>query len=172
METVTKSRGEPIAPWLPARPNRALKFVSRLTVYLYRCHLGWLLGHRFLLLTHRGRKSGLVRRTALEVLLYDPSTRESVVLSGWGTKADWYRNIEACPALAIQTGRDRYVPAQRLLTTDEGYVAMTEYAIRHPLATRVLERVFGYPITRSASIRRSFAQSVVLVSFRPREGSY
>lgn len=168
MGTETTPRGEPIAPWLPSRPNRALRLGLRLPVYLYRLWLGRLLGHRFLLLTHRGRKSGLLRRTALEVILYDPPVRESVVLSAWGKKADWYRNIEASPVLEVRTGGERYVPAQRLLATEEGYMAITEYAIRHPLAARVLERVFGYPITRSAAARRSFAESVALVAFRPK----
>jgi hypothetical protein len=45
---------------------------------------------------------------------------------------------------------------------------ITEYAIRHPLAARVLERAFGYSVTRSAASRRAFADSVVLVAFRPR----
>jgi deazaflavin-dependent oxidoreductase (nitroreductase family) len=153
---------------LPSRPNRALGFGLRLPAYLYRFRLGWLLGRRFLLLTHRGRKSGLVRRTPLEVLYYDPHTSESVVLSAWGEKADWYRNIEACPAVEIETGGERYLPAQRFLTTEEAYTVITEYAIRHPLAARVLERVFGHPVTRSMASRRAFAGSVALVAFRPR----
>lgn len=165
----TGLHGERVVSSLPSRSNRALKFGLRLPVYLYRFRLGWLLGHRFLLLAHRGRKSGLVRRTTLEVILYDPHTRESLVLSAWGEKADWYRNIKASPALEVWTGGERYVPAQRLLTTEEGYMAITEYAIRHPLAARVLERVFGYRITRSAAARRSFAESVPLVAFRPGE---
>jgi hypothetical protein len=31
-------------------------------------------------------------------------TRENVVLSAWGEKAGWYRNIEAVPALEVRTG--------------------------------------------------------------------
>jgi deazaflavin-dependent oxidoreductase (nitroreductase family) len=154
--------------WLPALPNSALKLGLRLPLCLYRLGLGRLLGHRFLLLTHRGRKSGLIRRTTLEVILYDTSARESVVLSALGKKADWYRNIEASPALEVETGGDRYAPAQRLLGVGETYAAITEYAIRHPFAVRVLERVFGSPLTRSEEARRDFARSVALVAFRPR----
>ena len=99
----TKRREERITRWLPSRPSRALAL--RLPSYIYRLRLGGLLGHRFLLLTHRRRKSGLTRRTPLEVLHYDPHSRESVVLSAWGKKADWYRNIEASPPLEVETGR-------------------------------------------------------------------
>jgi deazaflavin-dependent oxidoreductase (nitroreductase family) len=166
--TETGSRGEPVARWLPSQPNRALGFGLRLPAYLYRFRLGRMLGHRFLLLSHRGRKSGLIRRTPLEVLLYELHTRESVVLSAWGQKADWYRNIEASPPLEVETGGERYPPALRFLAAEEAYAVITEYAIRHPLAARVLERVFGYPVTRSAEARWALAESVALVAFRPR----
>ena len=92
-----KPREERITRWLPSRPKGALALGLRLPSYLYRFRLGRLLGHRFLLLTHRGRKSGLTGRTPLEVLHFDPRSRESVVLSARGKKADWYRNIEASP---------------------------------------------------------------------------
>jgi deazaflavin-dependent oxidoreductase (nitroreductase family) len=164
----TKPREERITRWLPSRPKDALALGLRLPSYLYRFRLGRLLGHRFLLLTHRGRKSGLTRRTPLEVLHFDPRPRESVVLSAWGRKADWYRNIEASPPLEVETAGERYLPAPRVLTAEEAYAVITEYAIRHPLAARVLERAFGYLITRSAASRRAFADSAVLVAFRPR----
>jgi hypothetical protein len=65
-------------------PTGALRLAFRLPVYLYRLGLGRLLGHRFLLLTHRGRRSGRVYQTALEVVRYEPSSREVVAASGWG----------------------------------------------------------------------------------------
>jgi deazaflavin-dependent oxidoreductase (nitroreductase family) len=164
----TKPREERMTRWLRSRPNRALGFVLRLPSYLYRFWLGGLLGHRFLLLTHRGRKSGLTRLTPLEVLHYDPLSRESVVLSAWGKKADWYRDIDASPPLEVETAGERYPPAPRFLTAEEAYAVITEYAIRHPLASRVLERALGYSVTLSAASRRAFADSAELVAFRPR----
>jgi len=92
-----------------------LRLAVRLPICLYRLNLGWLLGHRFLLLVHRGRKSGLLRETVLEVILYEPAIRESVVVSAWGEKADWYRNVVATPTLEVWTGGQRYVPEQRFL---------------------------------------------------------
>jgi hypothetical protein len=69
---------------LRSKPTGALRLALRLPIYLYHLNLGWLLVHRFLLLIHRGRESGLLRETVLEVILYEPATRESVVLSAWG----------------------------------------------------------------------------------------
>lgn len=72
-------------PSLCAKPTGLLRRFLKLPNLLYRRHLGWLLGHRFLLLAHRGRKTGLIRRTVLEVVYYDPATRES------GSSPDWAR---------------------------------------------------------------------------------
>lgn len=57
------------------RPRGLVKRLLRLPALLYERDLGWLLGHRFLLLTHRGRTSGRTYRTVLEVLQFDPATR-------------------------------------------------------------------------------------------------
>jgi hypothetical protein len=71
----SRTRG-PNLHWLRSKPTGASRLAFRLPIYLYRLDLGRLLGHRFLLLVHRGRESGLLRETLLEVLLYEPATRE------------------------------------------------------------------------------------------------
>jgi len=154
--------------WLKSKPAGALRLAFRLPIYLYRLNLSWMLGHRFLLLIHLGRKSGLLRETVLEVILYDPATRESVALSAWGEKADWYRNIEAVPALEVRTGGQRYVPEQRFLVPEENHAIISDYGQRHPLAFRVFARVFGYPLDGTEAARREVACSLRLVAFRPR----
>jgi deazaflavin-dependent oxidoreductase (nitroreductase family) len=154
---------------LKSIPSGALKPAFRLPIYLYRLNLGWLLGHRVLLLIHQGRKSGLLRETVLEAILYYPATKESVVLSAWGEKADWYRNIGATPALEVRTGGERYVPEQRFLAPEENHAVITDYQQRHPLAFRIFARAFGYPLGRTEAMRRKFATSLRLVAFRPRD---
>jgi deazaflavin-dependent oxidoreductase (nitroreductase family) len=140
-----------------------------LPIYLYCLNLGWLLGHRFLLLVHRGRKSALLRETVLEVLLQHPAARESVVLSAWGEKSDWYRNVGATPALEVRTGGQRYVPEQRFLAPEENHAVISDYGRRHPLAFRVFARVFGYPLDGTEGAHREVASSLRLVAFRPRD---
>jgi deazaflavin-dependent oxidoreductase (nitroreductase family) len=161
------SRG-PTLRWLKSKPDGTLRLAFRLPSYLYRLNLGWLLGHRVLLLVHQGRRSGLLRETVLEVVLYNPAARESVVISAWGEKADWYRNIEATPALEVQTGGLRYVPEQRFLAPEENHAVISEYARCHPLAFRIFARAFGYPLGETEAMRREFASSLHLVAFRPR----
>jgi deazaflavin-dependent oxidoreductase (nitroreductase family) len=163
----SRTRG-PNPRLLRSKPTGALRLALRLPIYLYHLNLGWLLVHRFLLLIHRGRESGLLRETASEVILYEPATRESVVLSAWGEKADWYRNIEAAPALEIRTGGQRYVPEQRFLAPEENHAVISDYGRRHPLAFRVFARVFGYPLDGTEAARREFSYSLRLAAFHPK----
>ena len=83
--------------------------------YVYLWHLGWLLGHRFLLLTHTGRNSGLPRQTILEVLQHETASDAYYVLSGWGGKADWLRNVEKTPEVIITVGRRQCMLALNVL---------------------------------------------------------
>jgi deazaflavin-dependent oxidoreductase (nitroreductase family) len=65
--------------------------------------------------THVGRHTGKVRRTVLAVLRFDDHTREIYAVSAWNG-SDWYFNIQASPALQVQTGFVHYVPVQRTLS--------------------------------------------------------
>jgi deazaflavin-dependent oxidoreductase (nitroreductase family) len=119
--------------------------------------LGWLMGHRVLLLTLRGRRSGRIYQTAREVIRYDPASEERIVPSAWRDKADWYRNIKANPAMEIQTGRERYVPTQRFLSPEETHAELAAYKRRYPWLSRTLPRWLGFRLD----------DSVRMVAFRP-----
>lgn len=153
------------------RPGWLLRVVFKLPLYLYRWRLGWLLGHRFVLLTHVGRKSGQVYQTVLEVIRYDPRTRKTVVISGYGARADWYRNLQAHPARRIETGRERYTPVQHFLDTAESYQELQDYRRRHPWLLQILLRwfggLFGIQYEGQAATVRTLAAQTCLVAFRP-----
>jgi hypothetical protein len=56
---------------------------------LYHWNLGWLLGRRFLLLTHVGRRSGRRYDTVLEVIARHSADDEFMVLAALGRSAQW-----------------------------------------------------------------------------------
>jgi deazaflavin-dependent oxidoreductase (nitroreductase family) len=151
-----------------APPAGLTRLLARAPLWLYRFHLGRLLGHHALVLTHRGRKSGKARQAILEVVHYDPATRESVVFAGWRGDTDWYRNLQAHPALRVQTAGTSYVPVQRFLSPEETARDLAAYVARYPwLARQALARVFGLSLddapdgmTRAAAFFRG-------VAFRP-----
>jgi deazaflavin-dependent oxidoreductase (nitroreductase family) len=97
---------------------------------MYRIGLAGLLGHQFLVLTHVGRRTGQIHETVLKVLHYDPATRESIVASAWGDQADWYRNLQAHPALAVRTGTAWFVPEARALPPNEAFALFADWTRR------------------------------------------
>jgi deazaflavin-dependent oxidoreductase (nitroreductase family) len=129
--------------------------------------LGRLLGHRFLPLVHRGRLSGQIHRTAPEVVSYDPATRESAVVSAYGERAVWYRNIQAHPPLVVQTGRDKYTPRFRLLDPDERPLELSAYQRRYSRAFGAVMRFLGHDHDGSEAGLRALADTVVMVAFSP-----
>lgn len=153
----------------PRKPYGLLRWGFNLPIMLYRARLGWLLGRRFLLLTHRGRTTGKLRRTVLEVVQYDRVRHESVVLSAYGERADWYRNLLARPAVEVRTGRSQYVPQYRLLGPDERLAALRIYQRRYQRAFRAVMRLLGYPYDGSEASLRGLAELVLMIAFRPVE---
>ena len=82
-----------------------LKVAFRVPNALYDKGFGRLLGHRFLRLTHTGRRTGAPHHVVLEVVGYDRRSGEAVVISGFGESADWLRNLEAGGPAAVDFGR-------------------------------------------------------------------
>ncbi|MFJ4790878.1 nitroreductase family deazaflavin-dependent oxidoreductase [Streptomyces sp. NPDC088794] len=123
---------------LPQRPTGWRRLALRLPVLLFRAGLGPLLGKRLLLLHHTGRLTDRDHMTALEVVTHDPATASWTVASGFGPKADWYRNLRAQPKTLIQVGNRPLAVTAHFLAPEEGADIMAEYACRHPRTARRL----------------------------------
>jgi deazaflavin-dependent oxidoreductase (nitroreductase family) len=154
-----------------ARPNPVLRRLFRAPIYLYRWHCGRLLGHRFLLLAHVGRRTGRRRETVLEVLEYRPEGPEAVVMSAFGRRAQWLRNIEATPGPEVTMGSQHFVAAYRLLDEGEAATALAGYERRNryaaPIIRRVLSRLVGWRYDGSPDARLRLVRELPLVAFRP-----
>ncbi len=154
------------------KPGRLLRRALRAPARLYDWHLGWLLGHRFLRLTHRGRRSGRRYRTVLEVVGRDRHSGEYLVMAGFGPKSEWYRNLQANPhAVQIDIGGERFVPQHRLLTQDEALVMLEAYERRNrivaPIIRRVLAGLIGQPYDGSDTARHTVVRALPMIAFRP-----
>jgi len=152
--------------------NDALRSLFRAPVYLYRWRCGHLLGRRFLLLIHRGRRTGLRRETVLEVMEYRETGPEVIVMSAFGPDADWLRNIEANPAPEVIVGRQHFVAAYRVLGAAEAISVIRGYEQRNwlaaPIIRLVLSRLLGWKYLGSQSDRRRLATELPLIALRPR----
>jgi deazaflavin-dependent oxidoreductase (nitroreductase family) len=91
-------------------PARRTTTWGRAPLPLYRVRLGWLFGHRRVLLEHRSRDTGRPERTVLAVARWDASERR-LVLTGTGPEPDWYRDVLATPRVRVTIGHERDVTA-------------------------------------------------------------
>lgn len=145
-------------------PTGLLRLLLRSPILLYRMHLGWLLGQRFLLLTHIGRKTGLRRHTVLEVVSYNNSTHRCVIASGWGEKAQWFRNIIANPDVEVILGTHRHRAKARRMEQNEAERELRDYARRHPWSMKQLNKsMLGRPFHGSDEDFEQLATQVPLV---------
>jgi deazaflavin-dependent oxidoreductase (nitroreductase family) len=110
--------------------------------------LGFLLGKRFLLLEHRGRKTGIRRRTVLEVV--DREGGVPVVVSGFGPGSDWLQNVLAQPYVGVTWGSRRFDAVAHRLTVPEAIIVFRNYRREHPRAAAFLGRVLGVSIVDDA----------------------
>jgi len=150
-----------------ARPPAFMLPILKLPLLLYRTGLGWLLGHRFMLLTHIGRRSGKVRRTVLAVLHFDAGTGEVMAISAWSA-SDWYKNIQASPALQVETGFTRYAPVHRSLSTEEIAALFEDYRHKHPIFSRIVCRIPGWKWDSSCEEFLELARTLRGVAFTPK----
>jgi deazaflavin-dependent oxidoreductase (nitroreductase family) len=143
--------------------------IFKMPLILYRLGLGWMLGKRFMLLTHVGRRSGKVYRSVLAVLRYDEKTGEISAISAW-SGSNWYRNIQVTPALAVETGSIRYTsPRQRSLSPEEIAALFIEYRRQHPIFMRMVARIPGWKVDSSYDEFLELARTLRGVAFQPKE---
>jgi deazaflavin-dependent oxidoreductase (nitroreductase family) len=132
-----------------APPEGFKRLLFRAPIWLYKVGLGGLMGGRFLLLKHTGRKSGKPRQTVLEVVDFDAETGTYFVASGFGKTSDWFQNIVAKSEVAVQAGRNSFKAQARPLAPVESGQAMIDYAHRNPRAAKELMRLCGYKVDGS-----------------------
>jgi deazaflavin-dependent oxidoreductase (nitroreductase family) len=146
----------------PRRPAGFRRLACRLPVWLWRARLGWLLGHRFVLINHVGRISGRMRQVVVEVAEFDRASGAVTVVSGFGLGSDWYRNLLACPRASIQLGgrviQVRAVP----LPLGQAAEVMAGYARRHPLVARGLAHFMGFAVDGSDAGYRAVGRQLPL----------
>lgn len=137
--------------------------VARAPIRVYGAGYGFLFGARVLLLEHTGRVSGLPRYVVVEVVRRLPGDRY-VIASGYGTAADWYRNVRDEPRVRVSVGRLRRVPAvARGLDQDRARSLLEEYRADRPNTWRLLRPVISRLIGRPGQPDEELFTSVPLV---------
>ncbi|WKG06262.1 nitroreductase family deazaflavin-dependent oxidoreductase [Mycolicibacterium sp. HK-90] len=127
------------------------RWLVRAPIWLFRIRAGALLGRRVMMLEHIGRTSGARRYVVLEIV-DRPSPENIVIASGFGAKAQWFRNILADPHVRVWLGSHRPAPAiAHVLDQHRVNQVLAAYRARHPKTwdqfKLVLEGTLGRPIT-------------------------
>lgn len=139
--------------------SRALqtRWFVRAPIIAYRSGLGFLFGTRLLMLEHIGRRTGARRYVVLEVV-DRPSPADYVIVSGFGDRAQWYRNIRTNSAVRVWCGLRRGAPATAVpMTETESAAALAHYAQNHPGAWKnlraTIEHATGAPVDTLPMVR-------------------
>lgn len=152
----------------PQPPRGMTRLLWRLPIWLYRLKLGRLLGDRFVLINHVGRKSGRTRQALVEVVRHDKETDTYYVCSGFGRRSDWYRNLAAHPQVLIQVGNRQLAVTAHMLSPQECGEEMVRYVKTHPRLARSLMKVLGYDVPKAIEGYRQLAREhLPFVAFVP-----
>jgi len=151
---------------LDTQPRGILRTGLRLPILLYRIKLGWLLGDRFLMLTHTGRKSGLPRQTVIEVVKHDKATNTYYVVSGWGEKSDWYQNIHKTPQVTVHVRGRKFQTKAEFIPVEKAIEIVNTYAREHPIAFNELSGLFlGERMKEGSDAPERIARKMPMVAF-------
>lgn len=145
------------------KPTGWLIRVLRFPVYLYRVRLGFLLGRRFVMIEHRGRRSGRHYRTVLEVA--GRRNGEVICASGTGPRADWYRNLQEHGLLAVWVGSRKRRASVRFLEGREAAGVMADYEHEHPRTAVRLYQIMGVSYDGTVEGRVEMIEQVPMVAF-------
>lgn len=154
---------------LRRKPGRLAVAVFRLPLKAYQHNAGPAAGRTFVMFTHVGRKAGQPHQTVAMVLRDNRATGEAVICAGWGPHTDWYRNLQAYPAVKVQLGGQTFTPQQRFLTEKEAFDVATQFQREHPHRLRLFSTVLGWGDLRDDVRVREFIRTHPFVAFRPTE---
>jgi deazaflavin-dependent oxidoreductase (nitroreductase family) len=151
-------------------PEGLMRWLFRAPIFLYRIGLGCLLGERFVLLHHIGRKSGQMRQTVVEIIGHEQASDTYYIVSGWGYKAQWYQNLLATPTITIQVGRRKLVILAETLSPQKGAQILLDYRKKHPIAARELSSFMQIDIQNSSvtELENIVQDSLPIIALCPR----
>lgn len=149
-------------------PSGLMRAFARAPIWLYEHKLGWVMGGRFLLLNHIGRKSGLPRQAVVEVVRHDDAARTFTVCSGWGKRSQWFQNLRARPDVTIQVKRRTSAVHAVFLSPAQGADEMATYARLHPRAAAKLARFMKFEVDGSEECYRAMGEKLPFVRLEPR----
>ncbi len=108
-------------------PKGVSRWLLRSPLLLHRLGLGDLLNRaQLVVLTTRGHKSGQPRHTIVEYRMHGTKV---YLISGWGRRPHWIKNLTACPTATVQAGGRTY-GASAHIVHDSGEILRALFLFR------------------------------------------
>jgi len=152
-------------------PPRGFKAkLWRMPIWIYRLGFGFLMGEKVLLLTHQGRKSRQDRQTVLEIIHIEANAGQYYVVSGFGSRSQWYKNIIEEPSVTIQVGNRKMAARAQQLGPEEASHQILDYTKRNPKNLQILGSLLGYEIEHTPEGYLAFGKEIPVIQFRIQNG--
>lgn len=150
------------------RPTGFNRWFLRAPIQAYRLGFGGLFGNKFLLLNHVGRKSGLPRQAVLEVVIHDKESNTYYVNAGFGSKTDWFRNLQVQPEVSILVGRRKWDVCAEVLSPEEGGEIFRRFCDGNRYA-QTYAKGLGFEVDGTLEDYYHMGTQLIFVALRPRK---
>lgn len=127
------------------KPGRLFQILNKFPLGLYKVGLGALVVGPFLRITTIGRISGLPRHTMLEYIP-DPASKDPIIMSGWGDKSDWVKNILKNPTVTVCMRSKSFNTIAERLSDEEVANRLEDFFKNMPRMRHVLETRVGFKL--------------------------
>ncbi len=143
-----------------------IKSVQRIHQRLYLSGRGWIVGWLILLLEHKGRRTG---RTYATPLQYEKIREDYYVGAARGRRADWYRNIQADPAVHVRIGKREFDGLAEVVREPQRIADFLQYRLRrHPLMVGLMMKLHHLPMRPSRQQLEELAAGLAVVVIHPK----
>jgi deazaflavin-dependent oxidoreductase (nitroreductase family) len=143
-----------------------MKNIQKIHRVLYALGLGPLIGRLILLLTTTGRRTGKKRVTPLQ---YEEIDGWYYLGAARGLRADWVRNVQACPEVELRVGAKSFSGCAEVVNDPAQFADFMEVRLqRHPrMIGLILEKAHGLPRRPSRAQLEGLAENEAVVIVRP-----
>ena len=150
---------------LVARLHRAPLWLHRLGIR----GLERIVGIDWIVITTRGRRSGVPREVMLDVIGHDEATDTWYVQPADGRRANWFQNLLAHPTATVEVRGRHFEAHAHDVTGPEGAEVVLRFIRTHPLYARLIVWFVRYvdSIDHPDATLRAKLTTVPVMALRP-----
>jgi hypothetical protein len=100
---------------------------------------------------------------------YDKATDTYYIEAAYGSRADWFKNIQANPTFEAQVGRRKFSAQADILTEGDTGEMLVQFFRRKPAYTRSVMAMVGMKFKNEEELR-TLGKNLTLLSVKPTKG--